>query len=63
MAIIKRVSALPFLRHCQGEVHTHIIVTRGGKVSRQGRGLGFWFQHIGTAISEVPVNDQRVSTY
>lgn len=61
MAIIKRVSALPFLRHCQGEVHTHIIVTHGGKISRQGRGLGFWFQHIGTAISEVPVNDQSVT--
>ena len=61
MAIIKTVAVVPFLRHCQGEVHTHIIVTRAGRVARQGRGLGFWFQHIGTAISEVPVNDQSVT--
>lgn len=61
MAIIKTIRLIPYLRHCQGEVHTHLIVTRGGKVSRQGRGLGFWFPHIGTAISEVPVNDQSVT--
>ncbi len=61
MAIIKTMRLLPFLRHCQGEVHTHLIVTRGGSIARQGRGLGFWFQHIGTAISEVPVNDQSVT--
>jgi len=61
MAIITHVPRVPVLRHCQGEVHTHLVVTRGGKVVRQGRGLGFWFMPIGTAISEVPVNDQSVS--
>jgi len=52
---------VPGFRYCQGEVHTHLIVTRGGRVVRDGRGLGFWFWPIGTAISEVPVNDQSVA--
>ena len=27
---------------------------------KEGRGLGVWFMDVGTAISEVPVNDQSV---
>lgn len=61
MATIKRVFWLPIYRHCQGEAHTHIVVTRKGKTSREGQGLGFWFNPVGTAISEVPVNDQSVT--
>lgn len=61
MATIKKTIWVPLLQHCQGEVHTHLIVTRGGKVTKEGRGLGFWFNPIGTAISEVPVNDQSVA--
>ncbi|MFT7622449.1 MAG: hypothetical protein ACI9WU_001622 [Myxococcota bacterium] len=60
MATITKLMMFPFMRHCQGEAHTHLIVTRGGKVVREGRGLGFWFGPVGTAISEVPVNDQSV---
>lgn len=61
MATIQKTVWVPVFHHCQGEVHTHLIVTRGGKVTKQGRGLGFWFWPIGTAISEVPVNDQSVA--
>ena len=61
MATIKKTRWVPFFQHCQGEVHTHLIVTRAGAVTKQGRGLGFWFWPIGTAISEVPVNDQSVA--
>ncbi len=61
MARIHKPIWLPFFRHCQGEAHTHIVVTRRGEIARQGRGLGFWFRTIGTAISEVPINDQSVT--
>lgn len=61
MARIKKTFWVPFLSHCQGEVHTHLIVTRGGEVRREGQGLGLWFYPIGTSISEVPVNDQSVA--
>ncbi|NCG20142.1 MAG: hypothetical protein GWP91_14125, partial [Rhodobacterales bacterium] len=61
MATIKKTRWVPLFQHCQGEVHTHLIVTRAGAVTKEGRGLGFWFWPIGTAISEVPVNDQSVA--
>jgi len=61
MATIKTTRWLPMLRHCQGEAHTHLLVTKNGKPARQGRGLGFWFWHIGTAVTEIPVNDQSVA--
>ncbi len=51
---------MPLHRHCQGEAHTYVIVTKGGKPVKKGRGLGVWFTPVGTAISEVPVNDQSV---
>lgn len=58
MAVIKSAWYRPLRRHCQGEAHTFLLVTRGGEVVRQGRGLGFWFDPVGTAVSEVPINDQ-----
>ncbi len=61
MATMNRRLWLPIYRHCQGEAHTHLIVTRKGKTRREGKGLGFWFNPVGTAISEVPVNDQSVA--
>lgn len=60
MANIKKTWWVPVLRHCQGEAHTYLIVTKGGKEVKRGRGLGFWFGPVGTAVSEVPVNDQSV---
>ena len=61
MASIKTTFWRPGFRHCQGEAHTHLIVTKSGATAREGRGLGLWFWPIGTAISEVPVNDQSVA--
>ncbi len=61
MATIETTFWRPGFRHCQGEAHTYLIVTKGGATAREGRGLGLWFWPIGTAISEVPVNDQSVA--
>jgi hypothetical protein len=61
MAKINTSRWIPIMRHCQGEAHTHLIVTRGGKVKAEGNGVGLWFWPIGTAITEVPVNDQSVA--
>ena len=61
MAIIKTTFWRPGFRHCQGEAHTYLIVTKGGTTAYEGRGLGTWFWPIGTAISEVPVNDQSIA--
>lgn len=60
MATISRIFSFFPLRHCQGEAHTHLIVTKGSS-TRGGKGYGCWFWPVGTAISEVPLNDQVVS--
>ena len=60
MSTVSRYKLLPFFSHVQGEAHTHLIVIKGGK-TYGGKGYGCWFLPVGTALSEVPLNDQSVS--
>lgn len=60
MATVSTIHPLIPIRHVQGEAHTHLLVTKSGK-SVGGKGYGCWFWPVGTAISEIPLNDQNVS--
>lgn len=60
MATVSTIHRLVPFRHVQGEAHTHLLVTKSGK-SFGGKGYGCWFWPVGTAISEIPLNDQNAS--
>lgn len=50
-----------FCRHYRAEQSAHVLLYRGGRLRRSGRGLAFWFLPMSTSISEVPVDDRELS--
>lgn len=56
-----RISRYPFFSHLRSEASTHIIRHRNGRAVGSGRGLGFWFRPLDTALAELPLDDQELS--
>jgi regulator of protease activity HflC (stomatin/prohibitin superfamily) len=48
-------------RHVRAEHSAHLLLYRGGSLSRSGRGLAFWFMPLATSIAEVPIDDRELS--
>jgi regulator of protease activity HflC (stomatin/prohibitin superfamily) len=60
MAEITKVLWWRFFR---GEPTAHVLQYKRGRLVRSGRGLGFWFLPLGTAVAEVPLQDQALSFF
>ena len=58
MADIRR---FPFTRHLRATPTNFIVHSRRGKVVHSGAGLAFFFQPLGSAISEVPIAEGELS--
>jgi regulator of protease activity HflC (stomatin/prohibitin superfamily) len=46
------------IRHYQGEPNVYVIRYRGGRITRHGQGLEFWYLPYNTSIAAVPVLTQ-----
>ena len=57
MATISRLALLPWLRHLRGESSQYILVFSGGRLTKSGPGLAFWFNPLSTAVAQVPRED------
>lgn len=57
MATILR---FPWISHLRGESSAWLSHNRGGKTSRTGRGLAFWFFPLSASIAEVPMDDREL---
>jgi hypothetical protein len=55
MAEIRR---FPVLRHARVNPTAHLLLVRGGRVLRSGRGLSLWFRPLSDSIAEIPVDDR-----
>jgi regulator of protease activity HflC (stomatin/prohibitin superfamily) len=55
------ISRMFFLRHLRAEASSHVLLFRGAKLRRSGRGLAFWFSPFAVSIAEVPVDDREVA--
>lgn len=58
MAEIRR---FPVLRHARVNPTSHLLLARGGRVVRSGRGLSLWFRPLTDSIAEIPVDDRDLA--
>lgn len=54
------ITRYPFVRHLSGSATSYVQHLKGGRVRAEGVGSGFWFRPLGSAISEVPVDDREL---
>lgn len=52
------IKTYPFVRHLRAEPTAQILRYRKGSLGKAGPGLAFWFLPNGTAVAEVPLEDQ-----
>src|SRR5215831_3238348 len=50
----------PF-RHLRAEASSHVLLYRGTRLQRSGRGLSFWFSPYSVSLAEIPVDDREVT--
>src|SRR4051812_21837008 len=50
----------PF-RHLRAEASSHILMFKGARLRRSGRGLSFWFSPFAVSLAEIPVDDREVT--
>lgn len=51
------ISRFPFVRHLRADSNQHILVYSRGRVVRRGTGIAFFFNPLGVAVAQVPVED------
>jgi regulator of protease activity HflC (stomatin/prohibitin superfamily) len=50
----------PF-RHLRAEATSHVLLYRGTRLERSGRGLSFWFSPYSVSLAEIPIDDREVT--
>ena len=50
----------PF-QHLRADASSHILMFRGERAVRSGRGLSFWFSPYAVSLAEIPVDDREVT--
>ncbi len=55
------VTRVIFLRHLRSDTSSHVLLYKGDKLVRSGRGVSFWFLPMSSSVAEVPVDDREVS--
>jgi len=58
MATITRYGVF---RHLRAEPNQHVLHFRGGKLSRSGAGMAYWFLPLSAAMAQVPVEDNQTT--
>jgi len=55
------ITRMGFLRHLRADASSHVLLYRGARLRRSGRGLAFWFSPFAVSVAEVPVDDREVA--
>ena len=55
------ITGMAFLRHLRADASSHVLLYRGARLRRSGRGLAFWFSPFAVSVAEVPVDDREVA--
>ena len=55
------ITGMGFLRHLRADASSHVLLFRGARLRRSGRGLAFWFSPFAVSVAEVPVDDREVA--
>lgn len=53
------ITRRPFLNHLRSDPTFFVLKLRGGKVTRSGAGIAFWFRPSTAALAEVPLDDRE----
>jgi hypothetical protein len=55
------ITGMGFLKHLRADASSHVLLFRGARLRRSGRGLAFWFSPFAVSVAEVPVDDREVA--
>jgi regulator of protease activity HflC (stomatin/prohibitin superfamily) len=55
------ITGLGPFRHLRADASSHVLLFRGARLRRTGRGLSFWFSPFAVSVAEVPVDDREVT--
>jgi hypothetical protein len=55
------ITGLGFMRHLRADASSHVLLYRGARLRKSGRGLAFWFSPFAVSVAEVPVDDREVA--
>src|SRR5437773_12235551 len=55
------ITSFGIVRHLRAEASSHILIYRGARLRRSGRGLSFWFSPFAASLAEIPVDDREVT--
>lgn len=55
------IRKLFWMRHLRAEATSYILHYRRGDLTREGRGLAFWFFPMSTAVAEIPIDDRDLN--
>ena len=58
MAEIKRYRGVS---HVRGAPSAQLLLWKGGKLRKSGRGLAFWFQPLSANLAEIPLDDRELA--
>ncbi len=58
MAEIRRY---PFFRHLRSDASSHVLLFRGSRLLKQGRGLSCWFRPMSDSLAEIPADDRELA--
>jgi len=51
----------PPVAHVRGAASSHLILWKGGRLRRSGRGISVWFQPLSANLAEVPLDDRELA--
>ena len=54
------ITRFPGFSHLRGESSTWLLHHTDGRLTRQGRGLSFWFLPLTASITEIPMDDREL---
>jgi regulator of protease activity HflC (stomatin/prohibitin superfamily) len=51
----------PLLSHVRGAPSAQLMLWKGGRLRKAGRGIAFWFQPLSANLAEVPLDDRELA--
>ncbi len=52
-----QITRYPFFAHLRSEPNQYILHFSGGRLTREGKGVAYWFRPLSAAVAQVPVED------
>jgi hypothetical protein len=56
-----QIKHYPLFSHVRGAPSAQLMLWKGGRLRRAGRGIAFWFQPLSANLAEVPLDDRELT--